>query len=177
MQVAREALKAAAAGKAYNPPAVADTQLLEEGAAFVTLHKHGELRGCIGSLEAYQPLIEDVAENARSAALRDPRFPPVTPDEVAAIHIEISVLTKPEPMYFKSEDDLLEQIQPYEDGLVLQEGRRRGTFLPLVWQQLPDKKEFLMHLKHKAGLPVDYWSESVRVYRYRTQVFEENRSR
>lgn len=173
LQVARAAVAAAAEGRRYSPPDVDDASLQAEGAAFVTLTSHGRLRGCIGSLEARQPLINDVADNAIAAATRDPRFPPVAPAEVAGIHIEISVLTPPEEIHFTSQEDLLQQITPFEDGLVLQEGYQRGTFLPLVWEQLPDPYDFLRHLKQKAGLSQGYWSATLRVFRYHTQVFEE----
>lgn len=135
-------------------------------ASFVTLEVEGRLRGCIGTLEARRPLVEDVAHNAYSAAFDDPRFPPVRRLELAAIEIHLSLLSLPEPMTFRSEQDLLAQLQPNVHGLVLEEGRRRGTFLPSVWEQLPDPVEFLRHLKHKAGLPADYWSPTLRVSRY-----------
>lgn len=173
LQIARAAVTAAAEGHRYTVPATDNPALQSEGAAFVTLTSHGRLRGCIGSLEARQPLINDVADNAIAAATRDPRFPPVTPAEVPGLHIEISVLTPPEAMTFTSQQDLLRQIRPGIDGLVLQEGWRRGTFLPLVWEQLPDRQDFLAHLKQKAGLPAHYWSDTVKVFRYQTQLFEE----
>lgn len=173
LQIARAAVTAAAEGRRYSVPATDNPDLLADGAAFITLTSHGRLRGCIGSLEARQPLVNDVADNAIAAATRDPRFPPVTPAEVPGLHIEISVLTPSEAMHFTSQEDLLRQIRPNIDGLVLQEGWRRGTFLPLVWEQLPDKEEFLAHLKQKAGLPAHYWSDTVQVLRYQTQVFEE----
>jgi AmmeMemoRadiSam system protein A len=148
-------------------------QLQAQRAAFVTLHEHGQLRGCIGHLEAVQPLVRDVVENAFAAAFRDPRFPPVTAGELEALHIEISVLTIPQPMQFASEADLLAQIEPGRDGLILEEGRARGTFLPSVWASLPQPEAFLRHLKLKAGLPQDYWSPRVRISRYRTESFAE----
>lgn len=147
--------------------------LSECGACFVTLTINGELRGCIGTLEAHRPLAEDVSENAFASAFGDPRFPPLSEREFNTVHIEISVLTPPQEMHFTSEADLLQQIVPFEDGLVLQDGYRRGTFLPLVWQQLPDKKQFFTQLKRKAGLPAHHWSDNLRCYRYHTQVFEE----
>lgn len=173
LTVAREALLAAAEGRRYESQPVSEPALQALGACFVTLTRHRQLRGCIGSLEAHRPLLQDVAENAKAAATRDPRFPPVRPDEVADLHIEISVLTPPEEMQFASQEDLLSQIKPFVDGLVLVEGHRRGTFLPLVWQQLPEPEDFLRHLKQKAGLPQNYWSNTLRMYRYHTQVFEE----
>lgn len=142
-------------------------------AAFVTLHELGTLRGCIGHLEAVAPLVRDVADNAFAAAFRDPRFPPVTADELGLLHIEISVLTPAEPLSFDSEADLLARIVPGRDGLILVDGPFRGTFLPSVWESLPEPQEFLRHLKRKAGLPADHWSDGVRVSRYRTESFAE----
>ena len=141
------------------------------GASFVTLKSHGQLRGCIGSLEAHQPLINDVAYNAYAAAFSDPRFPPLSEDELEGLEFHISVLTPAVPMEFESEQDLLEQIRPGIDGLVLEDGYNRGTFLPAVWESLPDKTSFLQHLKLKAGLPPDHWSDSIRVLRYTTESF------
>lgn len=141
------------------------------GASFVTLNRNGQLRGCIGALEAHQPLVNDVAYNAYAAAFGDPRFPPLRKDELDGLDIHISVLTPPEPLTFDSEESLLEQIRPGIDGLILEDGYNRGTFLPAVWESLPDKKAFLRHLKQKAGLPPDYWSSSIRVSRYTTESF------
>jgi AmmeMemoRadiSam system protein A len=160
-------------GKPLQPSADHDFSLTSNGACFVTLTINGELRGCIGSLEARQPLVEDVCQNAFSSAFQDSRFPPLREEEFPEVHIEISVLTPLEEMEFTSEENLLQQIVPFEDGLVLQEGRRRGTFLPLVWDKLPDRGSFWSQLKLKAGLPPDYWSGSMRCFRYRTMVFEE----
>ncbi len=147
--------------------------LRQPGAAFVTLHKHGELRGCIGNLTARQALARDVADNAFAAAFRDQRFSPLSDDEFEAIHIHISVLTPQERLLVNSEEELLEIIEPELDGISLEEGYFRSTFLPAVWEQLPDKSDFLKHLKLKAGLPLDYWSESIEFYRYRTLSIEE----
>jgi len=146
-------------------------QLREPGASFVTLHRNDELRGCIGSLESYRPLVEDIAENAFSAAFRDPRFAPLKEAELEELKLDISILSKPERMTFSSEQDLLEQIQPGIDGLILKDGSYRGTFLPSVWESLPDRKQFLQHLKLKAGLPSDHWSDRVEIWRYSTEIF------
>jgi len=135
-------------------------------ASFVTLSVGAQLRGCIGTLEARRALVEDVALNAYSAAFEDPRFPPLEHTEFGGLDIHLSLLTIPESLSFGSEADLLAQIRPGIDGLVLQEGARRGTFLPSVWEQLSDPTEFLRQLKRKAGLPVDYWSATLRVSRY-----------
>ena len=145
-------------------------ELTERRATFVTLHKHQQLRGCIGMLEAVRPLAEDIAENAFLAAFRDPRFPPLAEEEFGELDIHLSILTPAEPVAFTSEQDLIAQLQPGVDGLILEEGRRRGTFLPSVWEQLPEPEQFLRHLKQKAGLAPDYWSESIKIYRYRTEM-------
>ena len=142
-------------------------------ASFVTLHKHGELRGCIGSLKARQPLVDDIASNAFNSAFHDPRFPPLQANEFDQLHIHIEILTPPEPIQFSSEQDLLDQLQPGKDGLLLSEGLHRGTFLPTVWESLPLPEQFLFHLKNKAGLPGDYWSDNIKVQRYHTESFEE----
>jgi len=142
-------------------------------AAFVTLQTHGALRGCIGHLEAVQPLVLDVAENAFSAAFRDPRFPPLGAAELPHLAIEISVLSTPRPLVFASEVELLAMIEPGVDGLIIEEGNARGTFLPTVWKSLAKPRDFLRHLKEKAGLSPDYWSETLRIQRYRTETFKE----
>jgi AmmeMemoRadiSam system protein A len=146
-------------------------ELTEKRATFVTLTIGGHLRGCIGMLEACRPLAEDVEENARAAAFEDPRFPPLTENEFKRLEIHISVLSPPEELKFLSEKDILDQIRPGVDGLILQDGFRRGTFLPSVWQELPEKKLFLAHLKQKAGLSANYWSDTLRVFRYTTDCF------
>ena len=137
-----------------------------DAASFVTLHQNGNLRGCIGSLQAHRPLAQDVASNAFSAAFQDPRFAPVSEFDVAELHYHLSILSATSPMTFSDEADLLAQIRPGIDGLVLQDGFNRGTFLPSVWEQLPDRVRFLSHLKQKAGLPADYWSSELKVDRY-----------
>ncbi len=145
--------------------------LREQRASFVTLNRSGQLRGCIGHLEAVAPLVVDVAENAFAAAFRDPRFPPLSAGEFDDLEIHISVLSPPEPMSFTSESDLLGQIRPGVDGLILEDGHAKGTFLPSVWESLPNPRDFLAHLKVKAGLPPTHWSPSVKVYRYETESF------
>lgn len=146
------------------------TKLTELGASFVTLKIDDELRGCIGSLEASQALIVDVVHNAFASAFCDPRFCPLTNAEYSRLTIHISILSKPEPLFFVSEADLLAQLRPKIDGLVLQEKGRCGTFLPIVWEELPDPRLFLQCLKTKAGLPPDYWSGSIKVFRYTTEL-------
>lgn len=143
--------------------------LREHRATFVTLYKDDELRGCIGTLEPYQALICDVAEQAYRAAFNDPRFPPVVAPELDAISIHIAVLGLPERLHFSSEQELIAQLEPGVDGLIVQDGDRRGTFLPAVWQSLPKPENFWQQLKRKAHLSPDYWSNTLQVWRYRTE--------
>lgn len=140
-------------------------------ASFVTLNIKQQLRGCIGTLEAYQPLVIDVVQNARSAAFQDPRFNPLSNKEFPLLEVHISVLSVPEPMSFETEDDLLQQIRPGIDGLILNTAGHRGTFLPSVWDSLPNRQDFWLHLKNKAGLPQSYWADDIRVERYTTESF------
>jgi AmmeMemoRadiSam system protein A len=151
-----------------------DENLQQVAACFVTLTMAHNLRGCIGHLSAIQPLFEDVAENAFSAAFNDPRFPQLRQDELNRVEIEISILTPSTPMEFTDEADLLNQIEPGIDGLILEDGYYRGTFLPTVWESLPDKRDFWKHLKMKAGLPVSHWSDTLKVSRYHTISFAEH---
>jgi AmmeMemoRadiSam system protein B/AmmeMemoRadiSam system protein A len=147
----------------------------EKKACFVTLTKDGELRGCIGHLEPQEALYLAVRDNARNAALRDPRFPEVKPDEVPKIKIEISVLTEPKPLSFESPEDLLRKLQPHMDGVVLRIGMHRATFLPQVWAQLPDKVEFLNRLSQKAGCESSAWrGKDTGVSIYHVECFEEH---
>ncbi|WP_420725348.1 AmmeMemoRadiSam system protein A [Hwanghaeella sp. LZ110] len=141
-------------------------ELKAPGATFVTLEKQGRLRGCIGSLQAHQPLVQDLAQNAYRAGFKDPRFPPITAEELPDITSSISILSPPSQMLFQDEQDLLAQLVPDVDGLILQDGNRRATFLPQVWEQLPDPKQFLGHLKRKAGLAEDHWSPTLTAHRY-----------
>lgn len=178
LDLARKSVDLAVAGKP--PPEVAPADvgpaLTRSQACFVTLTKRGALRGCIGNLMPQHALYRGVIQNAVSAALRDPRFPPVRPDEVAQLEIEISVLTVPEPLAFASPEDLLDQLQPQRDGVILQIGSRAATYLPQVWSQLPDKVRFLESLAEKAGCdPNDWRGRDVRVSTYRVEVFGESR--
>lgn len=134
----------------------------------MTLNCDDRLRGCIGTLEAFQSLVLDVTNNAYSAAFRDPRFSRLTASEFSRTEIHISVLTPATPVDFSSEQDLIEQLNPQVDGLILSLGRQRGTFLPSVWESLPDPRDFLQRLKRKAGLPADFWSDDIRIERYHT---------
>lgn len=140
-------------------------------ATFVTLELDGQLRGCIGTLAAHRNLVEDVAEHAFAAAFEDPRFPPVSPAEAEALALHISILSPPEPMIVTDEADLLRQLRPGTDGLILGEGARRATFLPAVWDDLPDPRAFVGHLKAKAGLGANYWSPRMKAERYTTETF------
>ncbi len=150
-------------------------KLQEDGASFVTLRKqNGALRGCIGSLAARRPLAEDVRENALSAAFGDPRFPPLTSAEFSHVGVEVSVLTAPAPLNFDDADDLLRKLRPNVDGVILEHGRRRATFLPQVWEQLPDPEGFLGHLCYKAGLPLNAWRwPDLKIFIYQVEKFEE----
>ena len=140
--------------------------LSEHGASFVTLTRNGELRGCIGSLQAHRPLLEDVRENAVAAALYDPRFPSLRAVELEDITIEVSVLSQAHAMAFVDETDALAQLRPGIDGLIFEYRHFRSTFLPQVWEQLPQPREFMAHLKHKAGLHPDFWNGEVKLSRY-----------
>jgi AmmeMemoRadiSam system protein A len=144
--------------------------LRRPGAVFVTLKRQGELRGCIGSPVAWRPLIDDVLDNAHKAAFADPRFPPLAAREwEEGLELSVSVLTPPTPMTFKDEADLLAQIRPGIDGLIFEDRGRRGLFLPAVWEALPDPKQFLAHLKQKAGLPAHHWSATVKIHRFQAR--------
>jgi AmmeMemoRadiSam system protein A len=145
--------------------------LQHQGASFVTLNINDELRGCIGSLEAHRPLVQDVADNAFAAAFRDPRFAPLTSAEYPQLEYHISILTPAEPMTFTSEADLIRQLRPGVDGLILSDRGRRGTFLPSVWEGLKEPHDFFRHLKMKAGLPPDHWSDTLQIERYTVEEF------
>jgi hypothetical protein len=147
--------------------------LNQPGATFVTLTQNAALRGCIGSLEARRPLDQDVRANAVAAAFSDPRFPPLTLAEFAHTRVEVSLLTVPQPISFTDEADAIRQLRPHVDGVILIAGPRRGTFLPQVWEQLPEPRQFLAHLKQKAGLPSDWWSSEVQLQRYEVQKWKE----
>ncbi len=151
----------------------ADPALNQPGATFVTLTQNGALRGCIGSLQAHRPLDQDVRANAVAAAFRDPRFAPLTLAELARTRVEVSLLTAPQPMSFTDEADALRQLRPNVDGIIFSAGPKRSTFLPQVWEQLPEPRVFMAHLKQKAGLPADYWSSEVQLQRYEVQKWKE----
>ena len=163
-------------GLKYGQPLHVDVSTLADElniqrATFVTLQKQEQLRGCIGMLEACRPLAEDIAENSYSAAFSDPRFPPLTEDELDDLSIHISILNPAEIIKCSSEEDLIGQLHPDIDGLILDDGVHRATFLPSVWETLPNPVDFIKHLKHKAGLPLNDWSPKIKAYRYTTESF------
>ena len=176
LKIARQALEKSVSGEPL-PEVILprlSTPLQETGASFVTLTIEGRLRGCIGTLEAYQPLAIDVQEHAVAAALQDFRFPNVRPVECPQILIEISVLSPRVPLEYDGPEDLLQEIRPHVDGVVLQDGLRKATFLPQVWEKLPGPEQFLSHLSLKMGGPRDLWrKKALDVYVYQVQEFHE----
>lgn len=177
LTLAREAVRAAATGGGAPRVEIGDLSapLRENRGSFVTLTVKGELRGCIGHLDAKQPLFQDVLGNARAAALEDPRFPPVTAKEVDRLEIEVSVLTPPQPLSFSSPEDLLRKLQPHRDGVVLQIGDHVATYLPQVWDQIADKSEFLNTLSEKAGCAANAWrGPHTTVFIYQVESFKES---
>jgi AmmeMemoRadiSam system protein A len=161
-------------GPAAEKPENIYPRLSKKRGAFVTLHKKGALRGCIGTIEPVKPLANCIEENARNAAFKDPRFAPVSAEELSSIDIEISVLSLPEPLSFKDENDLKRQLIPSVHGVILSKGWKRATFLPQVWKQLPDKDLFLQQLCLKAGLEHDCWRKpGVEVRVYQVEFFSE----
>ena len=176
LSLAREALDSSVHGKSLPP--VDETRLTAmlraDGASFVTLTINDRLRGCIGALQAYQPLYIDVREHAVAAALEDYRFPPVRPSELAKIHIEVSRLTSPQTLIYRDSADLIEKLQPGIDGVILRDGPRRATFLPQVWDQIPSKEEFLGHLCVKMGAAPNQWKyKHLDVQIYQVEEFHE----
>jgi len=153
-------------GEKYIPERV-PAVLQQYGATFVTLEISGHLRGCIGSIYSDKPLINDIISNAQSAAFFDPRFDPLRPEEYNDVSISVSILSEPERIAFKDEQDLLSKIYPY--GIILMDKGKRGVYLPVVWEQLPDRQLFLNSLKEKAGFYPDYFSKTLEVYRFTTE--------
>lgn len=148
---------------------------LQKAACFVTLHKRGALRGCVGSTLAHRPLLDDVIHNAFASAFRDHRFPPVTESELTDINVEISILTPQQQMEITGERDLLKQVRPGIDGLLIRNPQYSATFLPQVWKQLPNPRQFLAHLKNKAGMVPGAWPDDMECFRYQCLKFEERR--
>ena len=176
LRLAREALECGIRDKDL-PPLDLSTltpKLREDGASFVTLTAGGQLRGCIGALEPYQPLAQDVREHAVAAALEDPRFPPVNERELSGINIEVSRLTRPVPLQYRDADDLLAKLRPPVDGVILRDAFRRATFLPQVWEKIPDPAEFLSNLCYKMGANPDLWRKKhLEVLIYQVEEFRE----
>ncbi len=174
LPIARAAICTALGGDAQ---ADEDAPWLQElGASFVTLTQRGKLRGCIGTLQAHRSVLTDVKANAVAAALRDPRFSPLVAAELGHTQIEVSLLSATQALHFKSESQALAQLRPGVDGVVLEYGHYRSTFLPQVWEQLPSPTEFLAHLKHKAGLPPDFWADGMQLQRYSVTQWKESDS-
>lgn len=176
LELARQALQSAVNGDPLLPldMQTLSPRLREPGATFVTLTIRGELRGCIGALEPYKPLVEDVREHAVAAALHDFRFPPVQSGELSEIKIEISRLTSPQDLDYESPEDLLMRLKPGEHGVIIKDGVRRATFLPQVWQKLPAPDEFLSHLCLKMSAPPDLWRTcKLEVQVYQVEEFHE----
>ena len=148
--------------------------LREPGASFITLKLDGRLRGCIGSLAAHRPLGVDIEHNACAAAFADPRFAPLSANQFDAVRIEVSLLSVATPLVFKDQAEVLAQLRPQIDGIVFEHGARRATFLPQVWEALPDPRDFLAQLKVKAGLPGDFWAPGMRVSRYTVEKWAES---
>lgn len=176
LRLAREAMQAAVKGQ---PGPTVDlekltSRLQADGASFVTLTIQGALRGCIGALEPYQPLALDVCEHAAAAALHDYRFPPVEPGELAQIRMEVSRLTTPQPLLYQTSEELPARLRPGVDGVVLRDGLRRATFLPQVWEKIPDPGAFLSSLCCKMGAAPDLWKEvRLQVSTYQVEEFHE----
>ncbi|MBW1914858.1 MAG: AmmeMemoRadiSam system protein A [Deltaproteobacteria bacterium] len=146
----------------------------EKRGTFVTLTTNKNLRGCIGNIIPHEPLIKGIRHNAINAAFHDPRFRPLSKNEWENVKIEVSILTEPKELSYSDVDDLLEKLRPEIDGVIIKKGLRQSTFLPQVWEQLPDKKEFLTHLCLKAGLDKDAWkSVDLNVSIYQVQAFDE----
>ncbi len=156
--------------KNAHPPSLDITsfpkELQEKRATFVTLNKNGNLRGCIGTVQAYQALIADVVENAFKAAMKDPRFSPIELEEASELKISISLLSPVEKMFFSDAADFINQLRPKVDGLVISDQGKRSLFLPQVWDKIPEKLEFVRQLKQKAGLPSNYWGDTLQAWRF-----------
>ena len=176
LRIAREAVAHAAAGKTLPKLKLSSLpqRLQQHGAAFVTLTINDRLRGCIGALQASQPLALDVQEHAAAAASQDYRFPPVTPQEVGQLEIEISRLSPSRELDYANADDLLAKLRPSVDGVVLRRGLQRATFLPQVWEKIPDPADFLTQLCYKMGAPGNLWQrEHLQVLTYQVEEFKE----
>ena len=168
VQLAKSAIRFGLETGTVMPPAPQGPDILfQPGAAFVTLKRRGELRGCIGSVSAWRPLGLDIVDNAFKAAFKDPRFAPLTADEFLDVTLSVTVITPSEPMNFRDEADFLSQLRPNQDGLRIEDQGRQALFIPSVWESLPAPKDFVAHLKAKAGLPPDHWSPTIKAWRFR----------
>ncbi len=171
---ARKSIESNLFGRPLEPLEEPPEKFQRKGGTFVTLTMDGGLRGCIGHIVAQEPILEGVQENALNAAFRDPRFSPLRPEEWDRIHVEVSILTDPEPLEYHGTEELLQNLRIGVDGVILRKGPHQATFLPQVWEQLPDKESFLTHLCLKAGLDGDAWKkEPLEVLTYQVQAFEE----
>jgi uncharacterized protein len=176
LKLGRKALEMAARGEPLPEIDLAQysEKLRENGASFVTLTEYGQLRGCIGTLQAYQPLVQDVCEHARAAGFEDYRFPPVRAEEIPRLVIEISILTSPQQVIYNDPGELESILRPGVDGVILKDGQRRATFLPQVWEKVPETQEFLSHLCMKMGVSANLWRQKVlQVYTYQVVEFHE----
>ncbi|RRJ83229.1 AmmeMemoRadiSam system protein A [Aestuariirhabdus litorea] len=175
LQLARRAISQGCQQETLRPPPTdaLEPPLRVPTAGFVTLTQQGQLRGCMGSLEARRPLAEEIVEDACSAAFRDPRFPPLTGEELPRTRIEISLLSPLEAVAAECREALLAQLRPGVDGLLIESGGNQATFLPQVWEQLPEGDRFLDHLLRKAGLNPARWPEPMNAYRYQVHHFSE----
>lgn len=176
LRLARDAMERGVKGETLPPldESSLTEPLREKGASFVTLTVRGQLRGCIGALEPYQSLAQDVREHAIGAALEDPRFPPVNERELSGIQIEVSRLTRPIPLEYQDADDLLSKLRPHVDGVILRDAFQRVTFLPQVWEKIPDPVDFLNNLCYKMGLDPHLWqNKHLDVFIYHVEEFHE----
>lgn len=177
LSVARKTIEQKISSQSEQTPSDADlsSKFLEQRGTFVTLTTGGNLRGCIGHIIPQESLIEGIRVNAINAAFRDPRFPPLTGEEWEKVKVEISILTEPKPLAYTDARDLLQKLRPEIDGVIIRKGYHQSTFLPQVWDQLPQKEEFLSHLCLKAGLGSDAWKQGdLEVETYQVQAFEED---
>jgi len=176
LNIAREAIASSFSNKSLNKDVFLRnfSELNEQGATFVTLTKNGELRGCIGSIVAHRNLLDDLIENARSAAFKDPRFPPLREDELKDITVEVSLLSPPKLLDYKDVNDLKAKIKVGQHGVIIKQAYHQATFLPQVWEQLPHFEEFFSHLGNKAGLSASYLQEHPEVWVYEVSKIKED---
>jgi len=174
--LARQAIADRLGVRSSAPEIEAVDWLQAKAATFVTLTMHGSLRGCIGTLQAHRPLLDDVQANAVAAAFHDPRFTALVADEFALLRVEVSLLSAMQPLSLSDESDVLAAIRPGIDGVVIEYGAHKGTFLPQVWEQLPQPAQFMAHLKLKAGLSSDFWHPDVRLFTYQVEKYRQQES-